>query len=71
MKQAAKRSWLYVGMRDNRRLPVSSLPVGAEVRCRLRDWAEVERQYGTYNRAELDSLELLSLPTFWAEEIAR
>lgn len=60
-----------LGMRDNRWLPVSSLPVGAEVRCRLCDWAKVEQKYGTYNRAELDSLDLLSLPTFWAEEIVR
>jgi alginate O-acetyltransferase complex protein AlgJ len=60
-----------LGMRDNRWLPVSSVPVGASVRCRLRDWAQVEKQYGSYNRAELDDLDLLSLPTFWAEEVAR
>lgn len=58
-----------LGMRDNRWLPVSSVPVGASVRCRLRDWAQVEKQYGSYNRAELDDLDLLSLPTFWAEEV--
>jgi alginate O-acetyltransferase complex protein AlgJ len=60
-----------LGMRDNRWLPVSSVSVGDTVRCRLRDWAQVEKQYGSYNRAELDDLELLSLPTFWAEEVTR
>jgi alginate O-acetyltransferase complex protein AlgJ len=60
-----------MGMRDNRWLPVSSLSVGANVRCRLRDWTRVEKQYGSFNRAEPDDLELLSLPTFWAEEVAR
>jgi len=58
-----------LGMRDRRWLPISLLTVGAEVRCRLRDWKEVESRYGTYNRAELDDVELLSLPTIWAEEI--
>ena len=56
-------------MRDNRWLSVSSVPVGADVRCRLRDWTQLEQQYGSYNRAELDNLELLSLPTYWAEEV--
>jgi SGNH hydrolase-like domain, acetyltransferase AlgX len=60
-----------LGMSDKRWLPVSLVPVGAEVRCRLRDWARVERKYGSYNRAELDDIELLSLPTYWAEEVAR
>jgi alginate O-acetyltransferase complex protein AlgJ len=60
-----------MGMRDKKRLPVSSVQVGAQVRCRLRDWAKVEREYGSYNRAELDALELLSLPTFWADEVMR
>jgi alginate O-acetyltransferase complex protein AlgJ len=60
-----------LGMSDKRWLPVSSVPVGAEVLCRLRDWAKVERKYGSYNRAELDDVELLSLPTYWAEEVTR
>lgn len=60
-----------LGMRDNRWLPVSAMTAGADVRCRLRDWAEVEKKYGSYNRAELDDLELLSLPTVWAEEVTR
>jgi alginate O-acetyltransferase complex protein AlgJ len=59
------------GMRDNQWLPASSVPVGSEIRCRLRDWTTVERQYGSYNRAELDDLDLLSLATFWAEEVTR
>jgi hypothetical protein len=60
-----------MGMRDNRWLPVASVPAGASVQCRLRDWTQVERRYGSLNRAELDNLELLSLPTFWAEEVVR
>ena len=60
-----------LGMRDNRWLPVSSVTAGDEVRCRLREWSEVERRYGAYNRAELENLELLALPTFWAEEVTR
>jgi alginate O-acetyltransferase complex protein AlgJ len=58
-----------LGMRDNRWLPIASVPAGASVQCRLRDWAQVEKQYGSYNRAELDDLEFLSLPTFWAEAV--
>lgn len=60
-----------MGMRDNRWLPVSSLPVGGNVQCRLNDWAKVEKQYGGYNRAELDDLDLLSLPTYWVEEVTK
>jgi alginate O-acetyltransferase complex protein AlgJ len=58
-----------LGMKDNKWLPVSSLRTGREIQCRVRAWAEVEPKYGTYNRAELDDLDLLSLPTFWAEEV--
>ncbi len=58
-----------MGMKDNRWLPVSSLVPGREVQCRLHAWAEVEGKYGTYNRAELDDMDLLLLPTFWAEEV--
>lgn len=60
-----------MGMRDNRWLPVSSLPVGGNVQYRLSDWAKVEKQYGGYNRAELDDLDLLSLPTYWVEEVTK
>ena len=60
-----------LGMRNNRWLPVSSIQVGADVRCRLVDWARVEKRYGSYNRAELDDLDLLSLPTSWAEEVGK
>ncbi len=58
-----------MGMKDNRWLPVSSLAPGREVQCRLHAWAEVEGKYGTYNRAELDDMDLLLVPTFWAEEV--
>lgn len=58
-----------MGMKDNKWLAVSSLTSGREVQCRLRTWAEVEAKYGTYNRAELDDMDLLLLPTFWAEEV--
>ncbi len=60
-----------MGMRDNRWMPVSSLPVGGNIQCRLSDWAKVEKKYGGYNRAELDDLDLLSLPTFWLEEVTK
>jgi alginate O-acetyltransferase complex protein AlgJ len=60
-----------MGMKDNKWLPVSSLMLGREVQCRLRAWAEVEGKYGTYNRAELDDMDLLLLPTFWAEEVTQ
>jgi len=58
-----------LGMKDNKWLPVSSLTPGREVQCRLRPWADVEARYGTWNRAELDDMDLLLLPTFWAEEV--
>ena len=58
-----------MGMKDNKWLSVSSLAPGREVQCRLRTWADVEAKYGTYNRAELDDMDLLLLPTFWAEEV--
>lgn len=60
-----------LGMRDNRWLPVASLKAGEAVCCRLIDWAQVERRYGAFNRAELDDLGLLTLPTLWAEEVSR
>jgi alginate O-acetyltransferase complex protein AlgJ len=59
------------GMRENRWLPVASLKAGDAVRCRLIDWAQVERRYGAFNRAELDDLGLLALPTLWAEAVGR
>jgi alginate O-acetyltransferase complex protein AlgJ len=58
-----------LGMKDNQWLPVSSLTPGRDIQCRLRAWTVVEAKYGTYNRAELDDMDLLLLPTFWAEEV--
>jgi alginate O-acetyltransferase complex protein AlgJ len=60
-----------MGMRDNRRLPIASVTVGTDLQLRLRAWSEVENRYGGLNRVELDDLDLLSLPTFWAEEAVR
>jgi alginate O-acetyltransferase complex protein AlgJ len=58
-----------MGMLDNRWLPATSISSGTNIKCRLRHWSAVEDKYGSVNRAELDDLDLLLLPTYWAEEM--
>lgn len=58
-----------MGMKDNQWQPVASLKPGGEVQFRLRDWSDVEARFGTFNRSELDDLNLLALPAYWADEV--
>ncbi len=55
------------GMRDNKLERAIGYTPGQEVRLTLVPWERVEKQYGNYNRAELDDERLMDLPTYWAE----
>jgi SGNH hydrolase-like domain, acetyltransferase AlgX len=59
------------GMRDNKWTAAATYKPGQRVRFRLTPWETVEKQYGSFNRIELDdpNFELIDLPTFWAETI--
>jgi alginate O-acetyltransferase complex protein AlgJ len=57
------------GMRDHVWTEAAGYRVGQQITLRVRSWEddEVQRQYGTYNRKELDDPELLMLSAFWGE----
>ena len=55
------------GMKDNRWTTAANLEVGQSVHLRLQPWSEVEAEYGSYNRRELDSEEAWLLDTYWGE----
>ena len=55
------------GMKDNRWTTAANLKVGQSVHLRLQSWSEVEAEYGSYNRRELDSEEAWLLDTYWGE----
>ena len=57
-----------MGMRDNK-LVDSPWQVGRTVKVRLTPWAEAEKQYGSYNRFELDDPDALFLDAYWGEVI--
>ncbi len=54
-------------MRDNQLTPAAAFKPGDTVSLQLRPWADAEKEFGSYNRVELDDDALLSLPTYWAE----
>jgi alginate O-acetyltransferase complex protein AlgJ len=57
------------GMRDHVWTEAAGYRVGQQITLRVRSWEddEVQRQYGTHNRKELDDPELLMLSAFWGE----
>ncbi len=57
------------GMRDHVWTDAAGYRVGQQITLRVRSWEddEVQKEYGTYNRMELDDPELLMLSAFWAE----
>ena len=57
------------GMRDARWTAAADWKPGDLVTLAVDDWedAAVQQRYASYNRTELDDLELLLLPSFWAE----
>ena len=55
------------GMKDNRWTTAANLEVGQPVHLHLQSWSEVEAEYGSYNRRELDSEEAWLLDTYWGE----
>ena len=59
------------GMRDNKWTAAVRYQSGESVQLKLAPWSEVEREYGRFNRVELDDPDfvLIDLPTFWAEEV--
>ncbi len=56
------------GLRDNK-LVDQPWRVGQTVKVKLTPWAEVEKQYGSYNRFELDDPDALFLDAYWGEVI--
>lgn len=58
------------GLRDAKLLPVAGYRAGQRVVLSLVPWEEVEGQYGTYNRVELDDERLFQLASYWADTIA-
>ena len=55
------------GMRENRWTDATSFKVGQDVKLRLRQWADVESEYGSYNRKELENEETWLLDVYWGE----
>ncbi len=64
IKEAVAYAW---GMRDNAWTPAAGLETGAALTLKLRPWTEAEKDFGSFNRVELDGERFLRLPTFWAE----
>ena len=55
------------GMRKNRWTAAATFKVGQEIKLRLHPWTEVEAEYGSYNRRELESEEAWLLDVYWGE----
>ena len=55
------------GMRKSRWTAAATFKVGQEIKLRLRPWTEVEAEYGSYNRQELESEEAWLLDVYWGE----
>lgn len=61
---------VYVwGMRDRQLTPQAAWKPGQRVRLKVTPWAQAEKQYGRFARAELEDpdLTLIDLPTYWGE----
>ena len=55
------------GMRENQWTAAATFKIGQEVKLRLRPWSEVETEYGSYNRKELENEETWLLDVYWGE----
>jgi alginate O-acetyltransferase complex protein AlgJ len=55
------------GMRGNQWTDAATFKMGQEVKLRLRPWSEVETEYGSYNRKELENEETWLLDVYWGE----
>ena len=55
------------GMRENRWTAAATFKVGQAIKLRLRPWAAVEAEYGSYNRKELENEEAWLLDVYWGE----
>lgn len=55
------------GMRENRWTDAATFKVEQKVKLRLRPWAAVETEYGSYNRKELEGEEAWLLDVYWGE----
>ena len=55
------------GMRENRWTAAATFKVGQKVKLRLRPWAAVETEYGSYNRKELADEATWLLDVYWGE----
>jgi len=54
-------------MRDNILTPASRYRPGDVVKLKLRPWADVESQFGAFNRREFDDIDLMLADPVWAE----
>lgn len=57
-------------MRDNVWTDAARLRIGDTVEIELRPWADFEAEYGSWNRSEFDSVELLMQEPCWGELVA-
>lgn len=55
------------GMRENQWTDAATFKVGQKVKLRLRPWAAVETNYGSYNRKELEDADAWLLDIYWGE----
>ena len=55
------------GMRESQWTDAAAFKVGQKVKLRLRPWAAVETEYGSYNRKELENEETWLLDVYWGE----
>lgn len=55
------------GMRDRKPTSASRWRTGERIRLKLTPWDQVESQYGSYNRIELEDEHTLMLDVYWGE----
>ena len=55
------------GMRQNRWTAAATFKVEQQVKLLLRPWTEVETEYGSYNRKELENEDTWLLDVYWGE----
>lgn len=67
-KLAAKQILVYTwGMKNNKATAAASYRPGQTLTLRLTPWDKVERKYGSYNRAEINSSAVDDLDAYWGE----
>ena len=63
---------VYVwSLRDGRKQPAYHLQSGDRVRLRLHPWKAVTETIGRLNRSDLDDVDLMLKPPWWAEDLER